>query len=151
MERIRTATENDAVRLAEIEVFCYRLHFYPIFRTDRYFFSELNVETVAAEYHADAQRVNNTAVYDDGIVKGFVRVNGGEIEKLFVEPAFHGQGIGAALLRYATDTLGGSCLLVLEKNARAIRFYQRHGFVLTDRKQRVDDTKEYLVRMEKTE
>ena len=43
MPAVRKAVLADACRLAEIEVFNYRLNFYPLFRTDRYFFSELNV------------------------------------------------------------------------------------------------------------
>lgn len=34
MQHIRNATLSDVNRLAEIEVFCYRLNFYPIFRND---------------------------------------------------------------------------------------------------------------------
>ena len=45
---IRPARKEDAARLAEIEIFNYRLNFYPIFRTDDYFFRELTVPTVAA-------------------------------------------------------------------------------------------------------
>ena len=103
---------------------------------------------VAAEYEQDRAR---TAVCDDGVIKGFVRVNGGEIEKLFVEPVLQNQGVGDALLRYAAETLHGKRLQVLEQNVRAIRFYQRHGFRLTEQKQRVDDTQEFLVWMERSE
>lgn len=149
MEPVRMANADDAVRLAEIEIFNYRLHFYPIFRTDRYFFSELNVLTEAAEYARKPERIAHTAVYDDGVVKGFVRVNGDEIEKLFVEPSFQNRGVGDALLHFAVQTLGGRRLLVLEKNLRAIRFYERHGFTLTDRRQRVDDTQEFFRWMER--
>ncbi len=146
---IRAAGKDDAARLAEIEIFNYRLNFYPIFRNDAYFFSELNVPAVAEEYRNEPERIARTAVYDDGVVKGFVRVNGDEIEKLFVEPVFHGQGIGGALLAYAVETLGGKRLLVLEKNKGAIRLYERYGFHLTEQKQRVDDTPEFLVWMER--
>ena len=149
MQNIRPARAEDATRLAEIEVFDYRLHFYPIFRTDRYFFSELNVAVVAEEYANEPERIRNTAVYDDGVIRGFVRVNGEEIEKLFVEPVLQNKGVGDALIRYATEICGGKRLLVLEKNVRAIRFYERHGFHKTDVKKRVDDTNEYLIRMEK--
>ena len=148
MAYIRPARAEDADRLAEIEVFDYRLFFYPIFRTDRYFFSELTVPVLREEYANEPERIEHTAVYDDGVVKGFVRVNGEEIEKLFVEAAFQKDGVGGALIRYAVETLGGRRLLVLEKNPRAIRFYERHGFHLTDERQRVDDTGEYLIRME---
>lgn len=146
---IRAAGKDDAARLAEIETFNYRLNFYPIFRNDAYFFSELNVPVVAEEYRTEPERVARTIIYDDGVIKGFARVNGDEIEKLFVEPAFQNRGIGDALIRYATERLGAKRLLVLEKNPRAIRFYEKHGFHLTDRKQRVDDTNEFFIWMER--
>ena len=149
MEPIRMANADDAVRLAEIEIFNYRLFFYPIFRTDRYFFSELNVSDAAAEYTREPERIARTAVYDDGVVKGFVRVHGDEIEKLFVEPSFQNRGVGDALLTYAVQHMGGRRLLVLEHNPRAIRLYERHGFVLTDLRQRVDDTSEFFRWMER--
>ena len=146
---IRAAGKDDTARLAEIEIFNYRLNFYPIFRNDAYFFSELNVPVVAEEYRTEPERVARTIIYDDGVIKGFARVNGDEIEKLFVEPTFQNRGIGDALIRYATERLGAKRLLVLEKNPRAIRFYEKHGFHLTDRKQRVDDTNEFFIWMER--
>ena len=148
MSFVRKAVPLDACRLAEIEVFNYRLHFYPLFRTDEYFFSELNVPALMEEYRDLPEKIAHTFVYDDGVVKGFVRVNGEEIEKLFVEPTFQGKGIGGALLAYVLAHTDAKWLLALEKNAGAIRLYERYGFRLTDQKQRVDDTKEFLVRME---
>ena len=149
MNCIRKAAEADAVRLAEIEVFNYRLNFYPFFGTDRYFFSEMNVPDVAREYLDEPEKLEHTLVYDDGVVKGFVRINGDEIEKLFVEPAFQGRGIGGELISRAVTERGAGRLLVLEKNLGGIRFYERHGFHLTDRKQEVDDTGKFLVWMER--
>lgn len=148
MEHIRPARVEDMNRIAEIEIFNYRLNFYPIFRSDQYFFSEKTVPKLTAFYANEPGVVAHTVVWDDGVLKGFVRVNGEEIEKLFVEPILQNQGIGDALLRYAVDVLGGKRLLVLEKNLRAIRFYERHGFHLTDQKRRVDDTNEFLILME---
>ncbi len=148
MQHIRRACVDDAIRLAEIEVFNYRLYFYPIFRTDRYFFSEMNVADVAEEYRSIPERIPNTFVYDDGIVKGFVRINGKEIEKLFVEPTFQNRGIGSALLRYALENTAGSRLLVLEKNKNAARLYERHGFRVTGERCRVDDTNEWFLVMQ---
>ena len=147
-EHIRRAAAEDLNRIAEIEIFNYRLHFYPIFRSDRYYFCEKTVPNLTAFYANEPGIIEHTVVYDDGVVKGFVRVNDGEIQKLFVEPVLQNQGIGDALFRYAVETLGGKRLFVLEKNVRAIRFYERHGFHLTDQKKRVDDTNEFLIRME---
>jgi OPA family glycerol-3-phosphate transporter-like MFS transporter len=77
-------------------VFNYRLNFYPIFRSDDFYFGELQVPALMREY---ADRIGEMWVYDDGAVKGFVQVTGREIVKLFVEPVLQGNGIGAALLR----------------------------------------------------
>lgn len=146
---IRPARAEDLFRIAEIEIFNYRLNFYPIFRSDAYYFGEKTVPNLTAFYANEPGVIENTVVYDDGVVKGFVRVKDGEIEKLFVEPALQNRGIGDALFRYAAETLGGRRLWVLEKNPRAIRFYKRHGFHLTERKKRVDDTNEFLICMER--
>lgn len=73
----------------------------------------------------------------------------GEIKKLFVEPVLQGQGLGAKLLEYAVEHMGANTLWALEKNARAIHFYQRHGFQRTDERRLEDGTSEYLVRMQR--
>ena len=146
---LRPARAEDLFRIAEIEIFNYRLNFYPIFRSDAYYFGEKTVPNLTAFYANEPGVIENTVVYDDGVVKGFVRVQNGEIEKLFVEPVLQNRGIGDALFRYAEETLGGRRLWVLEKNPRAIRFYERHGFHLTEQKKRVDDTNEFLICMER--
>ena len=58
------------------------------------------------------------------------------------------RAIGSALLEHALCSASAGRLLVLEKNAGAIRLYERHGFRMTDHRQRVDDTDEYFVKME---
>ena len=145
MKQIRMANERDLERIAEIEVFNYRLNFYPIFRCDEFYFDELMVSAKTAEYR---DLLESFFVYDDGVVKGFIRVVGNEVKKLFVEPVLQGQGIGAKLLSFAVDELGVQQLWALEKNVRAIAFYQRHGFKLTEDKRLEEDTTEYLVRLE---
>ena len=56
-------------------------------------------------------------------------------------------GIGAALLDYAVRELGVTRLWALEKNTRAIAFYQRHGFVFNGNKKFEEETDEYLLEM----
>lgn len=145
---IRQATQNDAYRIAEIEVFNYRLNFYPIFRNDKFYFEELQVSS-EAEKLADEEILQNTYVYDDGVVKGFIIIDGAEVWKLFVEPVLHGQGIGAVLLEYAKEVHSASSLWALEKNTRAIKFYESHGFTVTEEKISEEGTLEYLVRMKR--
>ena len=144
---IRTARNDDLNRIAEIEVFDYRLMFYPIFLDDEFYFKELHVPNVAKRY---ADSLEDIRVWDDSVVKGFILVKDGEIKKLFVEPVLQGQGIGARLLEYAVAHMGAKTLWALEKNTGAIRFYQRHGFRLTGERQLEDGTSEYLVRMQYT-
>ena len=143
---IRKAKNDDLNRIAEIEVFNYRLQFYPIFRSDEFYFGELQVPNVANRY---ADSLADIRVYDDGVVKGFILVRSGEIKKLFVEPVLQGQGLGARLLEYAFAHMEANTLWALEKNTRAIRFYQRHGFRLTGERRLEDGTSEFLVRMRK--
>lgn len=139
MSFIRPATSKDASRIAEIIVTNYRINFYPFFHNDPYYFGELNVIDTASEYMKDSPALQNTFVFDDGVVKGMIRINGDEIEKLYVEPQFQNQGIGATLLNYAVHKMNTTWLWVLEYNTRGHAFYQRNGFELTGEKMIEDE------------
>lgn len=141
---IRPAQEADLARIAEILVFNYRMNFYPIFRDDGFYFAELQVPNQMRSFEAFLPLLY---VYDDGVVKGFAMVEDGELRRLFVEPVLQNRGIGAALLTYAVEAHGVNRLWALEKNPRAIRFYERYGFRLTEEKRAEAGTSEYLVRM----
>ena len=146
MSYIRKARSDDAERIAEIVVFNYRLNFYPIFRDDEFYFDQLRISRQRAHY---TQLVDKIWVYDDSVVKGFIQIHGTEVEKLFVEPVLQGNSIGAQLLEYAISEKNVDHLWALEKNTKAIAFYQRHGFRMTGDKKFEEDTTEYLVRMER--
>lgn len=141
---IRKANIEDVSRIAEIEIFNYRLFFYPIFKNDDYYFDELKVTNQMNKYHLD-----EIYVYDDGVIKGFIQVKNQEVKKLFVEPVLHNQKIGSKLLEYGIDTLNVNHLWALEKNNKAISFYKRHGFQVTNEKKLEEDTTEYLVHLKK--
>ena len=144
MPNIRKAQAEDLGRIAEIEVFNYRLNFFPIFKSEWFYFVELTVENVAKRYE---NMLDDIWVYEDAAVQGFMMKKGDEIVKLFVEPALQNNGVGAKLLDFAKQQ-GGKFLWALEKNTGAIRFYMRHGFTLTGEKKFEEDTTEYLVKME---
>lgn len=146
MNCIRKATTEDLARIAEIEIFNYRLNFYPIFREDEFYFRELQVPAMMESYRP---LLEEFWVYDDGVVKGFFRAEGRQLKKLFVEPVLQGGTIGAQLLEYAVKNNGVTFLWALEKNVRAIAFYGRHGFRVTGDRMPEDDTEEYLVRLER--
>ena len=139
---IRKATKEDLPRIAEIQVFNYRLYFYPIFRSDEYYFRELQVPSLTREYET---QLDSLYVYDDGAVKGFVKIEGTYIARLFVEPVLQNASIGSRLLEYAVTEHHADHLWVLEKNARALRFYERHGFAATGERKLEEGTAEYLV------
>jgi GNAT superfamily N-acetyltransferase len=68
---------------------------------------------------------------EDGVVIGFIGVNGDELTHINVDPAAQNRGVGGALLDHAKclrpDRLE---LWVFQKNEGARRFYERHGFRL---------------------
>ena len=144
---IRQARYEDVERIAEIVIFNYRLNFFPIFQNDEFYFEELRVSRQIPCYE---KKLDHIWVYDDGVVKGFVQMDGQEVKKLFVEPVLQGKSIGSALLAYVISEQGANSLWALEKNFKAIRFYERHGFVMTNDKKYEEDTTEYLIRMERS-
>ena len=144
---IRKADINDLSRIAEIQVFNYRLFFYPIFKSDDYYFNELRVPSLMQEYESG---LDSLYVYDDGVVKGFIKIEGTYIARLFVEPVLQNASIGSQLLEYAIKEHNADHLWALEKNAKAIRFYERHGFTVTEEKKLEDGTSEYLVLLKRT-
>jgi putative acetyltransferase len=145
---VRKATPEDLSRIAEIQVFNYRLYFYPIFKSDAYYFDELRVPSLMQTYETE---LDSLYVYDDGVVKGFIKIEGTYIARLFVEPVLQNASIGSRLLEYAVKEHHADHLWALEKNERAIRFYERHGFTATGEKKPEDGTAEYLVLLKKKE
>lgn len=145
---IRKANRHDVSRIAEILVFVKRIKYRPIFQDDDYSFGELQVLPVAKEY-AEPEILDQIWVYDDrGIVKGLIHIEGEEIKELYVDYFFQNLGIGSELIEFARENYGVRFLWAIEKNTDAIRFYEAHGFHLTDVKKLEEGTTESLVIME---
>ena len=70
-------------------------------------------------------------------VRGFIGLQEDYIAGLFVAPAFQGKGVGGGLLVFSQKKHRALTLEVYEKNGRAVRFYQKHGFHLVE--QHIDD------------
>ena len=143
---IRKANDKDLARIAEILIFNYLLYFYPIFQSDEYYFDELQVPSLMKEFES---QIDSLYVYDDGVVKGFIKIEGTYIARLFVEPVLQNASIGSKLLEYAVKEHNADHLWALEKNVKAIRFYNRHGFEATGEKKLEEDTTEYLILLRK--
>ena len=144
---VRPARKEDAERLAEIRVFCYRTNFYPVFRDDGYYFGELSVSALARHIRESEVFPDAYAVFDDGAVKGYCRIEGSELKELFVEPCLQNRGIGAALLGYAIRERGVDSLWALEDNTRALRFYARFGFAPDGARRPESGTEHDLIRL----
>lgn len=146
MHRIRKAQIKDLARIAEIEIFNYRLQFYPVFLDDSFYFDTLQVPERMQYYNT---LLDHLYVYDDGVVKAFMQIHAQELVKLFTEPILQSQGIGSKLIEYALNEHGITHLWALEQNRRAVSFYQHHGFEVTDQKKLEEGTSEYLIYMQK--
>lgn len=87
---------------------------------------------------------------EDGAVIGYLKLNTGssqtelqnnralEIERIYVSQAFHGKKVGQLLYEKAVEIAKEAAveyvwLGVWEENARAIRFYEKNGFVAFDK------------------
>ena len=88
-------------------------------------------------------------VYDDGVIKGIMEIDGHELVTLYVDSFFQNEGIGSQLVKYAIEYHQIQYLWALEKNVNAIRFYKRHGFFVSDEKKFEEDTIEYLVKLKR--
>lgn len=143
---IRKAEKKDLSRIAEILVFDKRMNYRSIFKNDDYSFHVLQVLDVAKEY-AQPEILDHIFVYDDGIVKGLIHLEQTEIAEFYVDHFFQNQGIGAALMEYAKQEHRTDHLWVLEKNERAIRFYEAHGFSLSGQRRLEAGTTEYVIKM----
>ena len=117
--RVRKATESDASRILEIH---------------------------QGKFVFDVSKlIDKFFVYDDGMVKGYACLKDGQLKMIGVDINCQNQGIGSALLQ----SLNVDYLWISEKNQKAIAFFKKNGFELSNIK--LPETKEhYLVLMKKS-
>ena len=90
--------------------------------------------TLEAFHERTPKRVADTTVAEvDGRVVGFTMLVGDEVEQVFVDPDLHGSGVALVLLAEAERQVAASgydvaWLAVVVGNARARRFYEKHGW-----------------------
>ena len=145
---IRKAEPKDISRIAEILVLTKRMKYRSIFNNDEYSFNGLQVVKVADEFK-DPELLDKVWVYDDGIVKGMIHLEGKEIAELYVDYFFWKEGIGSKLIEFAKEKFDVKSVWTLEKNGDAIRFYEAHGFKLNGKRKLEEGTPEYIVMLER--
>jgi GNAT superfamily N-acetyltransferase len=67
------------------------------------------------------------------MIHGFCAFRDGWVDQLYVDPAFHRQGLGARLLAQAKAAHPALQLWVFQRNLPAIAFYEAQGFHLVRR------------------
>ena len=86
-----------------------------------------------SNYELVKEMMSQSEVYvyeEDKMIQGFVGLNDEYIEGIFVSDEMQSCGIGKLLLDYVKDKKVSLRLNVYQKNARAISFYQREGFII---------------------
>ena len=153
---VRPATVADLSRVAELLVFTKRVAYRHIFRDDVGSFVDLQVLPVAESFRDGERDLRDVLVYDDGVVKGMLSrtfaADAAELNELYVEPCFQGQGVGCALLAafLAEAHAAGTArvtLWVVRDNLSARRFYEARGFVPTGEERLIEGTQVGEIRL----
>ena len=77
---IRKAKTEDLSRIAEIYVFNNRVNYFPIFKDESFSFAQLQVISIVDEYFKKEKVMENIYVFDDGVIRGFIEMNGTQTE-----------------------------------------------------------------------
>ena len=90
------------------------------------------------------ERINTVEIYlpntdtwvleIDHYVYGFIALMGNEVGAIFLQPEYHGQGAGKALMDKAQEIHGDLEVEVFKNNAIGREFYSRYGFSLLEEK-----------------
>ncbi|MGX5732505.1 acetyltransferase [Pseudoxanthomonas beigongshangi] len=126
--KIDAATEADLPRLLEVWESAVRATHHFLAEADIQLFKPL----VRDGYLPSAERLG-VARDADGQPCGFIGVEAGKVEMLFVDPNHHGRGAGKALLRHAIEHWGAERVDVNEQNPGAVGFYLHLGFQVESR------------------
>src|SRR5262249_18521313 len=99
------------------------------------FVSESDIQIFKPLVRAGLPQVETLACMRDadGQVVGFIGIEKGAVESLFIHPDWRRNGIGRTLLTWAIETHGATRLDVNEQNEQAIGFYRRMGFEVVGR------------------
>ncbi|MGP2427647.1 GNAT family N-acetyltransferase [Yersinia sp. 2538 StPb PI] len=85
-------------------------------------------------------------------IVGFIGLDSNKVETLFIDPAYHGKGIGKALLVHAQHLKGKLRVDVNEQNPAALTFYLKCGFIKIGRSELDGEGKPFpLIHLTQTE
>jgi putative acetyltransferase len=78
-------------------------------------------------------------------VLGFIGINNKKIEMLFLSPEIIGKGYGQKLVTFAIKKFGVDWVDVNEQNIKAIEFYKKMGFIVSERTESDNEGKNYPI------
>lgn len=121
---IRRAVPTDAPAVADVYLAAFASTYdFPLAHTDEQVRDWLQ--------HSIVPHQETWVADDDGRVVAMMVLDEAGIDQLYVEPAWHGRGLGNQLVEVAKARRpGGLDLYTFQVNDRARRFYERHGFVV---------------------
>ena len=149
---LRKAESKDISRIAEIIIFTKRSTYRPIFKNDFVSFNEMQVG-FEIERLKQPNELENIYVFDDGIVKAVVKIEEIDgrvkISEFFVDTFFQANGIGTKILRTIVEKNSKDLFLyVLDKNERAVKFYEGFGFKYSGIKEEYANSGFYMLKYE---
>ena len=97
-------------------------------RATHLFLSDAEVKAIRAYVPQALKSVDHLIVAETETPIGFMGVQNGRLEMLFLTPEERGKGIGKQLLQYGIETYGLVELTVNEQNPQAVGFYEHMGF-----------------------
>ena len=108
-------------------------------RASHHFLTEEDIRSLYPQAEEAVRQIGTLWVADDGNVRiGFIGIQSGKIEMLFLHPDYFRKGIGKVLIQKAIAEQNVQYVDVNEQNPSAVKFYERMGF-RTFRRDSTDD------------
>lgn len=139
---IRKANIEDVFYISKLHAICWKDSYKEI--VSKSFLKKICLDDWCEEFTEGIKTKNreiNIALIDSNIVAAISYGNNrygienyGEIMSLYVHPIYQNSGIGSQLLKHTIAYMKDNgykniCLYVFDKNERAKKFYQRNGFI----------------------
>ena len=98
-------------------------------RATHLFLSSEEIDQIKTYVPQALEQVAHLVIAEEGdTLLGFMGVENGRLEMLFLSPDARGKGQGKCLLQYGIQTYGVRQLTVNEQNPQAVGFYEHLGF-----------------------
>jgi putative acetyltransferase len=96
--------------------------------------TSLHSEAEFAAFYRNSVMVDGPVwgAFDGEVLRGHLALLPGWIDHLYVDPDFHGRGIGSALVRLAQGEQSELRLYTFQSNVGARALYERHGFTIEE-------------------